>query len=86
MQNLDKRLSKLEERSAPTITPCAEYYYAILMTPAEAEHAPDWVKRWRTMHTIDPVELASIHRRADEELAAWEAEAGLAALEAMNAK
>lgn len=78
MQNLDKRLAKLEERTAPTVTPCADYYYAILMTPAEAEHAPDWVHRWRKMHTIDPVTLAEIRDTAERHAAEWEAEARLA--------
>lgn len=76
--NLDKRLAKLEQKHRPEIIPCADFYYSVLMTPEEAEHAPDWVKRWRAMYTIDPVELAEIRDAAERQAAEWEAAARLA--------
>lgn len=54
---LSKRLSALEAVRRPTITPCAEYYLAIMMTPEEAQNASAEVRAWRAQCTIDPVEL-----------------------------
>ena len=46
--NLEKRLSKLEERSAPAVVLCAEYFAAYPFTEEDRARARAKVRAWET--------------------------------------